>query len=165
MGQYIYAPAGPTNLQTKHLEACALKKCVEFIGSTRPGCGSNLAKGKRYLKYTIPCSGAAIKHAMQSSLKVVEHDFQTYGLVVFRYHKETCAEIVKETIRYIMTHGDDVAKKKALGCTPAKNAYGECLRLIYDYRLSQLKWVKNENYKNQGADAAKLCNKFDALYS
>lgn len=165
MGQYIYAPAGPANLKTKKAQACALRKCVEFIGSTCSGHGSNLAKGKRYLKSTVHCSGAAIKHTMQSSFKVIQHNFQTYGLVVLRYHKDACAEILKEITRYIITEGDDAAKTKALGCIPQNNAEDECLHLIFDYRLSHLGWVKNQNYKDQGGDAAKLCDKFGILYA
>ena len=59
-----------------------LMKCIEYIGSTQAGHGSNRAKGKRYLKCKLSCSGTAINRAMKICLKAKGHDFRTYGVSV-----------------------------------------------------------------------------------
>lgn len=157
MGQYIFAPAGPSRLRSRRL-----KNCIEFIGSTQGGYGSNLAKGKRYLKSKIPaCSGTAIKRAMKTMVKVHNHDFQKYGVDVFYYHKEVCSDILFEVIKFIISYGNDDVKTRLLGTIPQLEEYVD---LIYRYRISQLKWVCDENYKGQHDEASKLCAKFDRLH-
>lgn len=160
MGCYIYAPAGPSQLQSD-----ILKKCIEYIGSTQAGHGSNLSKGKRYIKYelarqNISCSGTAIKRAMQISTKLFRHDFQTYGTHVYFYHKDSCAAILGETIKFIIKHSNDEVKMELLRRIPATDEY---LDLLYAHRISQLQWVHTQDYQCQGSEAQDLCNKFDAL--
>lgn len=155
MGQYIFAPAGPRALQSN-----MLMKCIEYIGSTQAGYGSNRAKGKRYLKYKLSCSGTAINRAMKICLKAKGHDFRTYGVSVYHFHKECCADILEEVIAFIISHSNDDEKKDLLGCVPA---VGDYLKLLYGYRLSQLKWVAKEDYKDQGDAAEELYSKFNEI--
>ena len=160
MGRYIYAPAGPSKLQSD-----ILKKCIEYIGSTQAGHGSDLSKGKRYIKYeltrhNISCSGTAIKRAMQVSTRVFHHDFQKYGTQVYYYHKDAIVGILHETISFIIMHSNDEIKVELLRGIPANNEY---LGVVYAHRLSQLEWVHMQNYKGQGKEAQDLCGKFDAL--
>lgn len=155
MSQYIFAPAGPVDLQSN-----ILKRCIEYIGSTQAGYGSNLSKGKRYLKYKLSCSGTAIKRAMQSSVKVFGHDFETYGINVYYYHKEACVGILKETIDFVMSHSSEAVKVDIFGCIPSPNEY---ISILYAYRISQLRWVYNQDYKGQRSEAEELCNGFDGL--
>lgn len=155
MGQYIFAPAGPKALQSN-----MLMKCVEYIGSTQAGHGSDRAKGKRYLKYKLSCSGTAINRAMKIYPKVKKHDFGTYGVFVYYFHKECCADILKEVITFIISHSNEDEKMTLLGSIPAVDDY---LKLLYGYRLSQLKWVANEDYKDQGNAAEKLYSKFNEI--
>ena len=155
MGQYIFAPAGPKDLQSN-----MLIKCIEYIGRTQVGPGSNRAKGKRYLKYKLSCSGTAINRAMKVCLKARGHDFATYGLCVYYFHKERCADILEEVIKFIISHSNDDDKINLLGCVPAEDDY---LQLLYGFRLSQLKWVAKEDYKGQGNVAEELCSKFNRI--
>ena len=56
MSHYVFAPAGAQKTQSG-----LIYRCVEYIGESQTGGGSNFAKGKRYLKSKIPhCSGRAI---------------------------------------------------------------------------------------------------------
>lgn len=155
MGQYIFAPAGPKDLQSN-----MLVKCIEYIGSTQAGHGSNRAKGRRYLKYKLSCSGTAINRAMKIGIKANGHDFATYGVFVYFFHKECCADIVEEVIEFIISHSNDNDKKALLGCIPD---VGDYLKLLYGYRLSQLKWVAKQDYRDQGDAAEKLYNKFNEI--
>ena len=58
MSMYVFAPAGSEAFHNN-----LLKYAVEFIGSQQKGFGSSWAKGKRYLKKEVLCSGTALKRA------------------------------------------------------------------------------------------------------
>lgn len=159
MSNYVFAPAGPAILDSD--ESGMLIKCVEYIGSTQPGCGSKFSKGKRYLKYRLGCSGNAIKRALRKKAKVFGHDFQEYGIDVYYYHIDFCAKIVQEIISYINTYSTDEVKKSIFGGRiPSGHEYCDSL---YRHRISQLRWVEAENYKNQRARAQDLIDSFDAI--
>ena len=154
MGCYVFAPAGPAKLHSD-----MLKKCIEFIGSKQVGGGSDYAKGRRYLKYKLQCSGRSIKRAVQSKPKLWVHDFETYGIDVYYYHVDYCAAILRETIDYINDCSDDV-KEKLLGTVPGRNDY---LDLLYKHRISQLKWVEIEDYEGQSAQATFVLGQFATI--
>lgn len=156
MGVYVFAPAGSDKLQNNILE-----KCVEYIGSKQVGCGSNSAKGRRYLKKELNCSGRAIKRTISKKYKIINNkELQTFGVDVYYFHAEFCAKIVEKIIDYIDSSADDAFKNNVFGCVPAGPSY---LDLSYAYRLSQLEWVQRENYQNQGKKAKEIKEKFDIL--
>lgn len=156
MGTYVFAPAGPDKLQNNILE-----KCVEYIGSKQIGCGSNSAKGRRYLKHELGCSGRAIKRTISKKYKIINNkEFETYGIAVYYFHSKFCDEIVDKIIDYIESNADNFFKNNVFGCISSGIKY---LDLSYAHRLSQLKWVQNENYQGQREEAKKIIKKFDVL--
>ena len=90
MSMYVFAPAGPQNLHNE-----MMRIAVEYIGSQDSGFGSSWAKGKRYLKGKLGCSGTAVKRACVIKNKYINHDFEEYGAGVYYYQKDDCARIVK----------------------------------------------------------------------
>ena len=96
MSMYVFAPAGSEAFHNN-----LLKYAVEFIGSQQKGFGSSWAKGKRYLKKEVLCSGTALKRACVIKNKYVNHDFEEYGTEVYYYQTEDCARIVKTILDYI----------------------------------------------------------------
>ena len=80
MSMYIFAPAGSEAFHNN-----LLKYAVEFIGSQQKGFGSSWAKGKRYLKKEVLCSGTALKRDCVIKNKYVNHDFEEYGTEVYYY--------------------------------------------------------------------------------
>ncbi len=156
MGVYVFAPAGPDKLQNNILE-----KCIEYIGSRQPGSGSNIAKGRRYLKHELGCSNRAIKRTTSKKYKIIKNrEFNTYGITVYYYHKDHCEKIVEKIIYYINSNADDAFKNNTFGYTPSGEKY---LDLTFKYRLSQLEWVHNENYGNQSEQAKPIIEKFEIL--
>lgn len=156
MGVYVFAPAGPDELQNNILE-----KCVEYIGSKQIGGGSNIAKGRRYLKRELNCSSRAIKRTISKRYKVIlNKDFQTYGIAVYYFHSNFCVKIVEQIIYYIKNNADNTFKNNIFGKLPTGEEY---LELSYGNRLGELKWVCFENYQNQGKEAQKINDQFVVL--
>lgn len=156
MGIYVFAPAGPDKLQNNILE-----KCVEYIGSRQIGYGSNSAKGRRYLKHELGCSGRAIKRTISKKYKIINNrEFETFGIAVYYFHSDFCDKIVEKIIDYIDRNAADIFKNNIFGCIPRGKKY---LDLSYAHRLSQLEWVQNENYQDQGEKARIIKEKFDIL--
>lgn len=156
MSYYVYASAGEIMLRND-----LLKRCIEYIGTQQTGFGSPYAKGKRYLKEKCNCSSRSIKRAIKVYPKIIGHDFEEKGgFDVFYYHKEHCANIVSETIKFILKEPDN-AIALIFGLIPEKNEY---LNYVFAYRLSQLRTVVNEDYKGQGIDAARIVEQFDNLH-
>lgn len=160
MGKYIYAPA-----VNRQMQADKLRKCIEYIGSTQAGRGSNYAKGKRYLRSTLAskhiyCSGKAIKRTIQTYPKLINYPFEIYGIDVYYYHKDVCVEIVKEVVHFIINHSNDEIKSDIFGFVPTRNSFTD---QVYGHRIARLKWVRNQNFDGQRSDADSLCNDFDAL--
>ena len=155
MGRYVFSPAGAQSLQSN-----TLQRCIEYIGSKQKGSGSNQAKGKRYLKDKLNCSGTAIKRTMQKRYKVIGNEFQVYGLEVYYYHKDYCVDILKETIEFLRKDTDEESKIQLLGFIPADDQY---LDLLYAHRIQQLQWVRNEDYKGQGESAQRILDGFSAF--
>lgn len=156
MGVYVYAPAGAERLQNNILE-----KCIKYIGSQQPGGGSDIAKGRRYLKHKLNCSNRAIKRTASKRYKVLNNSqFREYGIEVYFFHSEFCVQIVKETIKFIADYADDASKQRIFGHLPNGSEY---LDLTYAYRLSELNWVLNEDYQNQGKMARDIYRDFENL--
>lgn len=99
MSMYVFAPAGPRELRNN-----LLRVAIEYIGSKQKGIGSPWAKGKRYLRNQLSCSGTAIKRACAVENKILNHDFQQYGTSVYYYQKRDCARIVEAVMSYIADH-------------------------------------------------------------
>ena len=156
MGVYVFAPAGPEGLQNNVLE-----KCVEYIGSQQAGGGSNIAKGRRYLKHKLSCSSRAIKRTISKRYKVLKNGgFREFGIAVYFFHSEFCVKIIEETIKYVDNNAAAEFKERIFGHLPNGAEY---LDLTYAYRLSQLEWVSNEDYQGQGNIAEKINNDFENL--
>lgn len=153
MSHYVFAPAGAQKTQSG-----LIYRCVEYIGESQAGGGSNFAKGKRYLKSKIPhCSGRAIKRTISTFSKVVGNDFETYGCDVYYYHIVLCHKIVYAIIDYIKTYSNDQWKKDTFGHIPKESEY---CNLIYQHRISQLRWVQHMDYMEQGERAAEVLGHF-----
>ena len=156
MGKYAFAPAGVEILRTS-----TARRCLEFIGSQQIGGGSTLAKGKRYLKSTLGCSGRAAKRAVTEDKKIRNHDYETYGLYVFYYHREFCARIVATIIDYIKNRSTEIEKMELFGFIPGNDR--EYFDLIYGYRESQLQWVEVTDYKQQRDIAHSILDDFNNI--
>jgi hypothetical protein len=154
MAMYIFAPAGPYKLRSS-----LLRVGVEFIGSQQPGFGSPWAKGKRYIKDQLLCSGTAIKRACVTTNKFINHDFEQYGTEVYYYHKDYCVDIVTFVLDYLVAHMNDPSLPHVFN----HSSYAQLLSLVYSHRISQIKWVTQNNYRNQGEGAMHLDEKFTAL--
>lgn len=156
MGVYIFSPAGPNALQNT-----TLIKCVEYIGKLQAGRGSNRAKGIRYLKDELNCSGTAIKRTIMKKIKIIGNDeFEKYGLAVYYFHSKFSALIVEKIIGFVYANGNEEIKKLLFGYIPEGKEY---LDLLYDDRLSHLHWVITENYCDQGEEATKINGDFEKL--
>ena len=142
MSMYVFAPAGPQNLHNE-----MMRIAVEYIGSQDSGFGSSWAKGKRYLKGKLGCSGTAVKRACVIKNKYINHDFEEYGAGVYYYQKDDCARIVKAVCEYLVKH-----------CN-----FADLLEKAYGHRISQAEWVRDMNYKKQGDAAEKVCKKLNSL--
>lgn len=154
MSMYVFAPAGAIKLRNSFL-----KLGVEFIGSQQPGCGSSWAKGKRYIKAKLMCSGTAIKRTCVVKNKVFNHNFEEYGTEVYYYHKEYCAKIVEIILDYLMLHINDPDLPQVF-CSADLSTL---LDITYSHRISQVKWVSVQNYKDQGEDAECVYNDLNSI--
>lgn len=151
---YVFAPAGPAELRSSRL-----KIGIEYIGSRVKGIGSPFAKGKRYIKDVVGCSGKAIKRACNEYIKLQNHDYYEHGLDVYYYHKEMAALVVDFVISYICKNRSDPALPQVFSGLD----YNQLLELMYGHRITQLKWVCNNNYKKQREDAQKIYIDFSSL--
>lgn len=154
MSLYVFAPAGAIELRNS-----LLKSGVEYIGSQQSGFGSSWAKGKRYIKKNVLCSGNAIKRACVVKNKVINHDFETYGVEVYYYHKDSCVKIVKFVLDYIVAHIDDPMLPQVFRGNDLKML----LKITYSHRISQVRWVGVQDYRGQGEVAAKLYEDLNKL--
>lgn len=154
MHNYVFAPAGPGVFHNN-----MLKTAVEFIGSQQEGCGSSWAKGKRYLKRKLFCSGTAIKRTCVIKNKYMKHDYEKYGSEVYYYHKDDCACIVGTILNYIVDHKNDNTLPEEL----SNKSFQELLTKTYHHRISQIEWVRDMDYKKQGNEAKIVCEKLNAL--
>lgn len=154
MSMYVFAPAGPQDFQNN-----LLRIAIEFIGLHEKGCGSSWAKGKRYLKGKLSCSGMAIKRACMVKNKYINHDYEEYGAGVYYYQKDDCVHIVETVINYLVEHQEDDALPQIFyNCD-----FQELLVKIYGHRISQVEWVRNIDYKGQSEAAEMVCESLNKL--
>lgn len=100
-----------------------------------------------------------MKRACVIKNKYMNHDFEEYGAGVYYYQKNDCAQIVKTVLEYIVEHKDDDALPQAF-----KNCnFKDLLEKAYGHRISQVEWVWNVNYKNQGDVAEEVYKKLNRL--
>lgn len=155
MGKYVFAPSGNSSETIR-----VLKQCIEYIGNKQQGSGSAYSRGKRYLRQQLRCSGASIKNLFKTSIKISNHDFEKYGLYVFRYDKKQCSKILIEIISYIELNANPTEKDRLLGAQNSNKLY---LDLIFSSQKSKLDWVRNHNYKCQREDAKLIINELDSI--
>lgn len=154
MAAYIFAPAGPIQLRNS-----LLKAGVEFIGSQQPGFGSSWAKGKRYIKDKLLCSGTAVKRACVVKNKFIKNEFEKYGVEVYYYHKDYAVDIVKLVLDYLIAHINDASLPQAF----SSSDFAQLLKIVYSHRISQLEWVSTCDYRGQGECATQLYQQFKNL--
>lgn len=156
MSCYILLPIDPDCDPDYFLECNHLHFYIECIGALQPGHGSAFAKGCRYLKSKIGCSGRAIKRTISLKRKYIDYsEFSVYGPYVFFVPKIHCANIIGEIFDFISQHSNNIARKACVKST------GNFQRnQIYALHLERLKWVKNVNYRGEGNSAKKVLNDF-----
>lgn len=160
MSMYVFAPAGSEAFHNN-----LLKYAVEFIGSQQKGFGSSWAKGKRYLKKEVLCSGTALKRACVIKNKYVNHDFEEYGTEVYYYQTEDCARIVKTILDYIVDH---VFDNEISYWVMLSNAYTDMLTEDTNAGSSEKEFLYREGcyYNNKSMHALyAMKSNFDKVFS
>lgn len=87
--KYVVAPA----INAQRLIVVNFERIVNEIGSRQLGRGSNSAKGIRYLRSTLNCSGTEIKRLYKAVWKIRRNN---YLILVFMY-----LSIQKIVIKYL----------------------------------------------------------------
>lgn len=152
--EYVFAP---TNNGEKRLER-NFESVIKYIGSKQSGLGSNLAKGKRFIKNEIDCTGAAIKHLYKSVPKLRDDSYM-YGLYVYKYNDKCCA-IVSLLMEYIEKYIQDRNPREVLVNIPnTKDKYFDWLFLN---QYGSLYWASN-HYKKQHKKATDILQRLDDL--
>lgn len=121
------------------LPGCAIRKCVEFIGtySDPNGKGSSFARGKRTIKHelrNLNCSTNSIKSLFQAAFKFHARYKDQYGYYEIKYDPETCAYVLNYIIEYVKKNASEAMKKKLLGDAFESDTF-------YGTQLSRLKWL------------------------
>ena len=155
MGKYIFAPAG-----NRSETVGVLKNCIEFIGSYQEGNGSNYAKGKRYIKNKVGCSGASIKFLFKTFPKVINHEFEDLGLFVFRFDKNKCKSILLAIINSIDDTTNEDEKNALFNSITRPVPY---LDELFSKQKKRIEWVFNHNYKMQKDSAYYLINELKTI--
>lgn len=158
LGKYVHAPAGSILTRTD-----MIKVAVEYIGTTQNGCGSDYAKGKRYLRKKIcGCSGRAIKKTTTVGIKVHNNDYNTYGLEVYFYHEEMSSKILKEVIRFLTQNENEVLLANLMN-KAAKDS--TLMEVLYGQRKRGLNWVIARDYMKQGEKAENIKEQIELILS
>jgi hypothetical protein len=155
MAKYIFAPAG-INAETNKI----LKECIEYIGANQTGFGSNLSKGRRYLKSEIGCSCTSVKYLYKTVPKTIGHDFEDLGIYVNKYDKNKCADTLTEIVSYIHENCDEDAKNQLFEGVIRPCPY---ITPLYSQQKSNLEWVVNHNYKEQGENANEVLKNLNLI--
>lgn len=90
--KYVVAPA----INAQRLIVVNFERIVNEIGSRQLGRGSNSAKGIRYLRSTLNCSGTEIKRLYKAVWKIRRNNYLNFGILVFMY-----LSIQKIVIKYL----------------------------------------------------------------
>lgn len=156
MSCYILLPIDPDCDPDCFLECNHLHFYIECIGVLQPGHGSAFAKGCRYLRSKIGCSGRAIKRAISLKKKYINYsEFNVYGPYVFFVPKVYCADIIGNIFDFISQHSNSIVQKAYV-----KNSGNFKCSQIYALHLERLKWVGNVDYRGEGDSAKKVLNDF-----
>lgn len=152
---YVFAPT--ENGEKKNERN--LRKIIEYIGSKQSGIGSNTSKGLRYIKTQLSCTNNAIKFLYKSGIKILNHDFEQYGVYVYKYN-EYCRDILGIIIEYIPQYieenlGDD--------CLHRNMTNAEKFYWLFSNQYRAIEWVENNNYKNQYEKANKILSMLECL--
>lgn len=152
---YVFAPTANGEKRDEK----NFRKIVEYIGSKQAGIGSNTAKGLRYIKNELGCSGAAIKFLYKSSKKILNHNIEQYGTNVYRYN-EFCCGIIGILIEHIPQYIEDNSDKIELN----KNSkiFNKFDWLFFNQYVA-IKWVENENYQQQREKASEIISRLECF--
>ena len=112
------------------------------------------------MKDKIGCTGNSIKLLFQTATKYVNHDFEKYGIYVFKYDKNKCAKILFEIISFVHLHSNDKKKTELFGHSVNLDTY---ISILYGEQLTSLEWVRDHNYKKQYEDAQNILNRIDEI--
>ncbi len=143
--KYVKAPS----VNGEKTEIITFKRIVEYIGSKQIGIGSEYAKGKRYLRYKLKCSGSAIKGLYKTSFRVIKNEFREKGTYVFRYSID-CENILRELISWIEIVNPASEDYTKLNISDAK---GDYFNWLFLKQYIMLRWVVETNYNNQSESA------------
>ncbi len=153
---YVFAPTD----NGKKVEEVNFKNIIEYIGSQQSGCRSNRAKGIRYIKNEIGCSGTAVKRLYKSIYKIFNHDMTTYGLNVYKYEKHCCG-IISVMLEYIEKYSND--ERTDVHITNIPSSKSEYFNWIFSNQYKALKWVFDTKYKNQQKQAEDILHRLNNL--
>lgn len=150
--KYVVAPA----INAQRLIVVNFERIVNEIGSRQLGRGSNSAKGIRYLRSTLNCSGTEIKRLYKAVWKIRRNNYLNFGIYVFKY-TENCDKILKALIDWIaeLNTNSDLYKSIGLDNCYNKNDY---FQWLFSQQYVLLGWVKDTNYQNQRELATLIYN-------
>lgn len=139
---------------------------IDYIGSKQTGIGSYTAKGLRYIKEQLGCSNTTIKFLYKSSLKVLNHDFEQYGVYVYRYN-EYCRGILSILCEYLSQYTEDknMMNKENPSYIQLNNHMTKSQKFdwLFSNQYRAIEWVEKNNYKNQHEKANEIIFSLDCL--
>lgn len=152
---YVFAPTENCEKRNER----NFRNIIEFIGSKQTGIGSSTAKGLRYIKEQLGCSNTAIKFLYKSSLKFYNHDFEQFGVYVYKYN-EYCRGILSILIEYTSQYIEENQNHNQLhrNMTDSEKFYW-----LFSNQYRAIEWVKNNNYKNQYEKASEIISTLEYL--
>lgn len=152
---YVFAP---TESHKKRDER-NFRTIIEYIGSKQTGKGTLIAKGLRYIKKQLGCSNTTIKFLYKSSFKVINHNFEQYGVYVYRYN-EYCRGILSILIDYMSQYIVENPSNSQLnrGMTDS-----EKFDWLFSNQYRAIVWVENNNYKDQYEKAKQIISMLECL--
>lgn len=152
---YVFAPTANGEKRDEK----NFRKIVEYIGSKQAGIGSNTARGLRYIKNELGCSGTTIKFLYKSSKKVFHHNIEKYGTNVYRYN-EFCRGIIGVLIehipQYIKDNSDNIKLNK-------NSTNSEKFDWLFFNQFVAIKWVENEDYQQQREKASEIISMLECF--
>ena len=148
---YVFAPS----VDGEKAEVLTFKRIVEYIGSKQTGIGGNYAKGKRYLKSRLNCSGTAIKRLYKTAFKVENNKFKTNGTYVFKYNND-CDIILSELINWLENLNPNSDDYKNLHVADAN---GDYFKWLFSQQYLLLGWVVTNDYCHQRNRAQEIYDK------
>ncbi len=155
MEEYVIAPAGANAKQS-----IELRKCIELIGSTQPGKGSDYAKGRNYLRSRIGCSGACIKHLFKPIIKLVGRDFERHGIYVYKCHDVFAPVLLRKIINELIENVARADIEVLWGNIEPGQLY---INLLFWKQMDAIAWTRDNNYLDQYECAKELWNDLNSI--